>query len=220
MDASCLLGHLILYVYVAFELVVSKYLSGVPVNQLDKLAKCTFHYKQAFKPQIGNQYKSLQNQTGLCHSSLIDLNTKETKPSLLSSSTTTALRFRKFRRIQPGAWFHGNSLFATCKLCVSCPPDVGVIGGFSGGCSRVSLVSALNNVSLIPRVFPFSNRLLRSFACEARIWGSCGSYSSADHAVPAVRKIMAENKGRQLTQLEIAVLNQLRLNIFATSHAS
>ena len=32
LDASCLLGHLILYVYVVFELVVSKYLSGVPVN--------------------------------------------------------------------------------------------------------------------------------------------------------------------------------------------
>ena len=32
LDASCLLGHLILYVYAVFELVVSKYLSGVPVN--------------------------------------------------------------------------------------------------------------------------------------------------------------------------------------------
>ena len=143
----------------------------------------------------------------MCHSSLIDLRTKETKLSLLSSSTTTGLRFRKFHNQHLGVTFFSAGFnlgrgfivihYSLHVSCVSSPPDVDVMHnrrywGFSGGCSRMSLVSAFNNVSLISRVFSFSNRLLRSCACKARIWGSCGSYSSADHAVPAVRKIMAE----------------------------
>ena len=108
----------------------------------------------------------------MCHSSLIDLSTKETKLSLLSSSTTTGLRFRKFHdhylgvtffvsRIQPGAWFHGNSLFATCKLCVSSPPDVDVTHNRRYWGSQVDALACLQSApSITSSSSPGSSRFL------------------------------------------------------------
>ena len=70
--ASYQLRFLIPLCYVVFELLVSKYLTGVPVNQLlDIKAKCTFHYKQAFKRFKSLCHMGVQTSIPYSHSLII-----------------------------------------------------------------------------------------------------------------------------------------------------